>query len=176
MKFLTENWRTASLHFVLIFKHWLFKVVLPVIWQSNRWSLGSVVCLIHTPCVSSVITFRSLFRAQCQRDWAGHSLTTVSVSHRLGEDIHPQCRIYVPLCGLVWFTKLGRWWPDKFTNRISPATFSKTIVTWFWISLFSVNSNVCYIFCIPSVFAYCLLYWSFCLLTSMGHTNCRCLK
>lgn len=79
------------------------KLHLALIWQSNRWSLGSVLCCIHTPYVSSVITFRSLFGAQWQRDWVGHGLTTVSVSHRQGENMQtPSPLTGQNLCAIVW--------------------------------------------------------------------------
>lgn len=42
--------------------------------------------LLHPHTVSAVITFRSLFGAQWQRDWVGHSLTLVSASCRLREE------------------------------------------------------------------------------------------
>lgn len=91
-----------------------------LIWQSNRWSLGSVPSCIHTPYVSSVITFRSLFRAQWQRDWVGRGLTTVSVSHRQAENMQTPSALIETTdpSAIVWLSSLYQFrtqepcWPE----------------------------------------------------------------
>lgn len=82
----------------------------------------------HTPYVSSVITFRSLFGAQWQRDWVGHSLTTVSVSHRQGREYADTLNTHreesVCHCGLVQFPKLGLRCCPEILNTVDHSVFS----------------------------------------------------
>lgn len=121
---------------------------LPLVLPGNRWSLGCALCFIRTPYVSSVITFRSLFGAQWQRDWVGHSLTTVSVSHRRRERIcpeHSEARICVPLCGRAQFSKLWL--------RCVPEIFSRIYNNIFLIWLF----QFCQLTCVYHYIVCCLL-------------------
>lgn len=64
---------------------YLFFFHLCVIWQSDRWSLGCVLGCIHTLCVICHY-IQVIVWSQWQRDWVGHSLTTVSASYRLSEE------------------------------------------------------------------------------------------